>query len=139
MTSGNSTHTDDQLHDWAEDLVAQLLRAAATAGVYTETWTDGPKHGVTCKTCRDDVVVIDQNELPRTGRGVPEVDWAHHSARSGQCNSDECQVQHDEHANYKPTGRSGVNATTGETYEVWMCQCGRKTMEVFPHLMPGAQ
>ncbi|MFD1152597.1 hypothetical protein [Saccharothrix hoggarensis] len=45
-----------------------------------------------------------------------------------------CNTAWDEHQGYRDSGRHGVNPLTGSAYEVWKCQCGTKTIDVFPHL-----
>jgi hypothetical protein len=139
LTSADRTYTDDELINWADELTAEIARDARRAGAHVESWRDGPNYGVTCKTCRQDPVAFDRNKLPQIARGLTDVNWRPHSARNGTCNPLTCEPRYDEHANYTDTGRRGTNPDTGNRFEVWACHCGKKTMEVLPHLLPGAQ
>ncbi|GAA1308139.1 hypothetical protein [Saccharothrix xinjiangensis] len=53
----------------------------------------------------------------------------------GKINDDDkCIPAWEEHQGYTDTGRRGTNELTGSTYHVYRCQCGAKTLDVFPHL-----
>ncbi|MFE2750456.1 hypothetical protein ACFXGA_00470 [Actinosynnema sp. NPDC059335] len=39
-----------------------------------------------------------------------------------------------EHADFTDTGERGFDKKIGKPFQVWVCQCGAKTLNVFPHL-----
>jgi len=47
-------------------------------------------------------------------------------------NGDRCTPEWGDHDGYYNTGRTGTNPLTGDTFEVWSCQCGEKTYESYP-------
>jgi hypothetical protein len=45
---------------------------------------------------------------------------------------DTCVPAWDEHAGFTDTGRRKTDRATGETFQVWACQCGKKTLDIVP-------
>lgn len=75
---------DDQGLHRVKTLITGLLHAAQTAGVLTESWRNRNLHGITCRICWEDVVVLDRDALPESD-ALRDVDWQPHRRQGGTC------------------------------------------------------